>query len=277
LSRCLLPRWGECGKSFEPVVATHLLLPEAWDELAQADLQQLTTGLSDAEVFLVTADGRPSRYLKIARDKAAIGLREEIARTSWLAHRHVRVPQILRVDDNAAQTALLMEAVPGLPAHESPLAAADLVAALARAIALLHALPIAQCPFDESIATRLSRASAAVAAGEVDPDAFDDRNRGTDPAALLMRLSAKPPAEDMVLVHGDATLSNIIVDSDGAVGFVDCGNAGRADRYTDLAVLRADIEEHYGAEAAHHFSRVYGLGSWDEAKARFFSDLYELF
>lgn len=196
---------------------------------------------------------------------------------TWLAHCHVRVPQILRVEDKAAHIFLLTEAVPGFPADESPLATADLVTAIARALARLHALPVAECPFDESIATRLSRASAAIASGEVDPDAFDPRNQGTDPADLLARLARNRPAEDLVVVHGDATLSNVIVDSDGTVGFVDCGNAGRADRYTDLAVIYADISDHYGAEAARRFSRIYGHAGWDEAKARFFSDLYELF
>jgi aminoglycoside 3'-phosphotransferase-2 len=262
---------------FEQALWRQLLPPEAWEELAQADIQPVASGLSDASVFLVTASGRPLRYLKIARDQAAVALREEIARTTWLAHRNVRVPKILRVDNNSAQTILLMEAVSGFPAHESPLAAADLVPALASALTLLHALPIAECPFDESIATRLSRAAAAIAADEVDPGAFDIRNRGTDPAALLKRLSADRPAEDLVVVHGDATLSNIIVDSDGTVGFVDCGNAGRGDRYTDLAVLCPDIEDHYGAEAAQRFRRLYSPGGWDHTKARFFSDLYELF
>jgi aminoglycoside 3'-phosphotransferase II len=258
-------------------VPRQLLPPNDWEELAGAECQPLAAGLSEAAVFRVTTDGWPPRYLKIARDKAAVALRHEIARTTWLAHRHVRVPHILRADDDAAQTILLMEAVPGFPAHESPLATADLVAALAQALVRLHALPVAECPFDESIAMRLSRAAAAIAAGEVDPDAFDPRNRGTDPADLLARLAVNPPAEDIVVVHGDATLSNIMVDSDGTVGFVDCGNAGRADRYTDLAVLYADISDHYGVGAAQRFSRIYSPAGWNGAKARFFSDLYELF
>jgi aminoglycoside 3'-phosphotransferase-2 len=253
------------------------LIPESWDELAQADFQPLTTGMSDAAVFLVTAAGRRPRYLKLARGKAAPALREEIARTTWLADRRVRVPTILRVDDRPAQTTVLMEAVPGVPADEAPLVTADLVVGLAGALAALHALPIAKCPFDESVAERLLRAAAALAAGEVDADAFDSRNRGTEPADLLARLVAGRPSENMVVVHGDATLSNIIVDSDGTVGFVDCGNAGRGDRYTDLAVLRADIEDHYGAQASERFIRSYGVEAWDEPKARFFSDLYEFF
>jgi aminoglycoside 3'-phosphotransferase-2 len=258
-------------------VPRQLLPPDDWEELAEAKFEPLATGLSEAAVFQVTAGGRPPRYLKMAHGKAAAALRQEIARTTWLAQRHVRVPEILRVEDKAAQTILLMKAVPGFPGHERPLATADLIAALASALGRLHALPIAECPFDESVATRLSRASAAIAAGEVDPDAFDPRNRATDPADLLARLALNRPAEDSVVVHGDATLSNMIVDSDGTVGFVDCGNAGRADRYTDLAVLYTDISDHYGAEAAQRFSRIYSPAGWDGAKARFFSDLYELF
>ncbi|HET7679366.1 MAG TPA: phosphotransferase, partial [Xanthobacteraceae bacterium] len=94
---------------------------------------------------------------------------------------------------------------------------------------------------------------------------------------LLARLAANQPEQDLVVVHGDATLTNLIVDAGGNLGFVDCGSAGRGDRYTDLAVLADEIQEHLGAEAAAHFVRAYGLRSWDSVKARYFSDLYELF
>ena len=113
--------------------------------------------------------------------------------------------------------------------------------------------------------------------GEVDPDTFASRNVGTAPQVLLARLSANPPDQDLVVVHGDATLTNLIVDAQGDVGFVDCGSAGCGDRYIDLAVLADQIEEYHGTEAAAHFVRAYGLRSWDSAKALYFSDLYELF
>jgi aminoglycoside 3'-phosphotransferase-2 len=86
-----------------------------------------------------------------------------------------------------------------------------------------------------------------------------------------------PPSEDIVVVHGDATLTNLIIGANGDLGFVDCGHCGRGDRYIDLAVLAAEIEEHHGPEAAMRFIRAYGLDFWDARKARYFSDLYELF
>jgi aminoglycoside phosphotransferase len=93
---------------------------------------------------------------------------------------------------------------------------------------------------------------------------------------LLARLIAQQPAEDIAIVHGDATLSNLIVDAGGNVGFIDCGNAGRGDRYLDLGVLAAEINGHYGDDAAVQFMRRYG-GAWDANKARFYADLYEFF
>jgi aminoglycoside 3'-phosphotransferase II len=253
-----------------------LLLPDWQRELSRVRVEPVESGLGGAALFRIAHDDAPSRYLKIGQDKVAAALRHEIERTAWLAQRGVRVPAILRVDDRPEQVAVLMEAVPGVSADAISLPAPRLVDSLARALAALHALPLADCPFDESLAVRLARAAAVVAADEVDVDAFEPRNRGIAPAALLAGLMADQPAEDIVVVHGDATLSNIIVDN-GFVGFVDCGNAGRGDRYLDLAILTADIEGHYGPQAAARFAQAYGQRAWDDRKARFYLDLYELF
>jgi len=92
------------------------------------------------------------------------------------------------------------------------------------------------------------------------------------------RLAASVPArEDIVVVHGDATFDNILIDAAGAVGFLDCGRAGRGDRYFDLALLAAEIEEHFGGDGVGVFLDAYGLSRWDDCKAAFFRDLYELF
>lgn len=198
-------------------------------------------------------------------------------RTRWLAERRIRVADIVRVDDRADQVAVLSEALPGTPAEASALPVPRLIEALATAIAAIHSLPSEDCPFDESIATRLSRATASVTADQVDPDEFAPRNRGVTPTALLTRLVDTQPPEDTVVVHGDATLSNLIIDRDGNVGFIDCGNAGRGDRYVDLAVLSQDILEHFGDAAAVQFAKSYSDRSWDRTKARYFLDLYELF
>lgn len=254
------------------------LLPPDWQsELARARIETVDNGMSGAGVVRITPHAGATRYLKIARHDGAPALRQEIERTQWLARRGVRVPAILRVNDAAEHVAVEMQGLPGRPANAHALPLPRLIEALASGLAALHGLPRAGCPFDESIAVRLAHAASAMASGEIRAEGFADRHRGIDPRALLARLTSERPAEDFVLVHGDATLSNIIVDADGSLGFVDCGNAGSGDRYLDLAVLAEDIDNHYGAEAAARFGAIYGAAGWDAAKARYFIDLYEFF
>ena len=261
----------------EKMHALDVLRLEGGADASRWLLEPVIGGMSGAAIFRAVRGDHPPRYLKVAIDDVVAGLRDEIARTGWLATHGISVPRILRINDRGVSLAVLSEAMPGVPADTSPLPVPRLIEGLAKGLAALHALPAAGCPFDESLATRLSRAAEAVSAGEIDPDEFDPRNRNVAPEALLKRLTASRPDEDTVVVHGDATLSNIIIDESGTPGFLDCGHAGRGDRYLDLAVLSADIEEHFGARAAARFAEVYGVSRWDKVKAGYYLDLYELF
>ncbi len=259
-------------KNKDTQVAMALLLADG----GEPRLTPVTGGMSGATVLRVTERGRPPRYVKIARGRYAAALRDEIARTRWLATRGIAVPHIVRTDDRADGVAMLMDTAPGTPIDESSLPSSRIAVALGAALAALHAVPADDCPFDETLATRLARAAAAVAKGEIDGDDFDDRNSGVAPDVLLARLVASRPAEDIAVVHGDATLDNVMIDASGRVSFIDCGNVGRGDRYLDLAVMATGIAENFGAAAVKEFTRAYG-GTWDDAKARYYLDLYELF
>jgi aminoglycoside 3'-phosphotransferase-2 len=248
-----------------------------WPELAGANIESVTEGMSGALVFRATGDGRAVRYLKIAEPAAVAALQREIERTRWLAAQGVRVPAIVRVEAVEGRLALLTEAVPGTPAAASELPPNSLADILAQGMAALQGIAPSGCPFDESVGIRLARAARDVASGSINAAHFDPRNKGVSPESLLARLQADPPHEDTVVVHGDATLTNLIIGADGNLGFVDCGHCGRGDRYLDLAVLAAEIEEHHGHATAARFIRAYGVSHWDTAKARYFCDLYELF
>ena len=251
-----------------------LELPGAWrPTLSHARIELIETGMSDASVFRLGS----SHYLKIAQDAAAHDLREEIERTAWLGQQGVRVAQVVRVHDAGDFVAVLSEALAGSSADETDLSPEMVVPALARALSALHAVPIVRCPFDESIAVRLGRAGTLVENGKVDPRTFAVRNRDITPGVLLERLRSALPSEDVVVVHGDATLSNMIVGNDLSVGFIDCGHAGRADPYVDLALVTEGLAERFGPEMADCFMGAYGRAALDERKAGYFLDLYELF
>lgn len=254
-------------------------LPQHWRRrLGDYRFQSVKRGMSDAQTFRLRGPSGQTLYLKAAMAEALTEFRDEIERTRWLAARTIKVPDILDVFDDDRLGIALMTALPGAHPHEAAQPAADIVASLARGLRTLHAFPSADCPFDETTAARLARARAMIAAGRVDPDEFDDRNLGRSPLELYRRLAADAPriTEDIVLVHGDATFDNLLIDRDGDLGFIDCGHAGRGDRTLDLEAVTSDIEEHFGPQWIEHFARSYGT-ALNPANLRFFDDLYELF
>jgi aminoglycoside 3'-phosphotransferase II len=251
-------------------------LPAPWRaELTGVTAEPVTSGMSGAEVFRLRM--APARYIKFAEGGAAEPVRREIARTIWLGKQGVRVPPILRTHDDGRRVAMHTEALPGISADHCNWPKTRLLPALGRALAALHALPTAGCPFDESLAVRLAQAQQAVARGEVDAKHFASRNRNVTPKAVLARVTRNPPTEDFVVAHGDASLSNMIVAPDGTIGFVDCGHVGRADRYLDLAVIADEIADYFGPRSLKIFADAYGARRWDRRKAAFYADLYELF
>jgi aminoglycoside 3'-phosphotransferase II len=188
------------------------------------------------------------------------------------------VPPILRTVIRPDVAAILVAALPGEPIESCDLPADIVVETLARGLSNLHSMPVESCPFDETIQTRLKRAAAAVADKQIDRTHFRAPNLAMTPEGLFQRLmTSLPLAEDLVVVHGDATFTNILIDGSRQISFIDCGHSGKADRYTDLALVGSEIEERYGKEWLGAFCRSYGLSAWDTRTAEFFLDLYEFF
>ncbi len=255
-------------------------LPASWRaRIAEREIVPVTSGMSGAYVFRMIDKQDGDQYLKIAVGALAESLRSEVERTEWLASMGIQVPRIIMRFDDETVFAVTMSALSGESAeHLRSDNWAPLVVAIARALSSLHLLPLIACLFDESLRVRLDRARDQVQQGAVDATQFDLRNVGVEPEQLYDRLERNTPvSEDLVVVHGDATLSNLILGDNWEVGFVDCGNAGRADRYVDLALVVGEIEERFGVDARGVFADAYGKLKWDSRKAAFYRDLYEFF
>jgi aminoglycoside 3'-phosphotransferase II len=239
----------------------------------------VTAGMSGAAVLRVVGGQGIDRYLKIGTGPVADLLKREIERTEWLAAAGIHVPRILERFTDEKIVAVAMAALGGQTAENMERADwRSAVVAIAHGFAHLHSLALATCPFDERLDIRLARARELVRAGAIDPADFDERNADVTPEELYDRLAADLPLpEDCVVTHGDATLSNLILEPDGQIGFVDCGHCGRADRYVDFALVVSELEEWLGPQAREVFTAAYGGLRWDEKKAEYYRDLYELF
>jgi aminoglycoside 3'-phosphotransferase II len=254
-------------------------LPQSWqDDLCRFDASPIERGMSEAHLFRLREKTGTELYLKIVERVELSALHNEVQRTRWLTQRGIRAPDIIRVFDDGSISAALMTAVPGHHPGEIGRPMENVVPALAKGLLGLHSLCPSECPFDETVNARLSRARQLIEAGAISAEAFADRNRGLVPEAIYTRLiQTIPEHEDLVVVHGDATFDNLLIDDDGKVGFVDCGHAGRGDRYLDLATIASDLEKYFGLSGVDLFLRSYGFLDLDAGKLDFFRDLYELF
>jgi aminoglycoside 3'-phosphotransferase-2 len=254
------------------------LLPPGWQAaLGGRRAEQMHEGMGGAAVFRLP-DPSGDQFLKLASGPQAAALTQEIARTEWLSRHRLRVPDILMTARTGNVVAILMTAVAGRCLTSGDGDVLEAARTIGQGLARLHALSVADCPFDETVRIRMQPAREAIGRNLVDAGEFDHRNAGISPAELYERLiSTIPGTEDLVVVHGDASLSNLLILPGAELGFIDCGNAGRADRYADLAIVEEELRTEFGPDAARCFIAACGVHAWDEQKAAFFRDLYELF
>lgn len=224
--------------------------------------------------------GSPDLYLKHGTGNVADELAAEAGKLRWLAGR-LPVPAVVQFVRAADQAWLLMTAMQGKTAGQvlesSPGAGPAVVDALAAFLRRVHALPVADCPFDSGHAVRLAHARARIAAGLVDVTDFDAEREGWTAGQVWQALQDHLPlAPDPVLTHGDCSLDNLLLHEGEVVGCIDVGRLGIADRYQDLAILHNCLGA-FGAPLQQRLFRQYGIAHPDQARLRFHVLLDELF
>lgn len=187
----------------------------------------------------------------------------EADRLAWLAAHGIPCPRVVE----HRRGVLVTTTAPGRPgAAEWPEELRPrLVSSLAATLRALHALPLARCPFDRSLAVTVPAAERAVATGAVDLSDLDGERAGWSGERLLAELHrTRPATEDLVVGHGDPTLDNVFFGPDGALtAVIDAGRLGRADRHNDLAIAAREVGDAWHPRYADQLLREYGGGDPD--------------
>lgn len=182
-------------------------------------------------------------YIKHGPRHGEASMAEEAERLEWAA-RWTPVPRVLAHGANDAEEWLVTAALAGESAVSPRWVARPDVAvrAIAEGLRALHdALPVAECPFDWSVPSRLVRAATR---GIRLPDELRD----------------PPPVDRLVVCHGDACAPNTLLDDDGRwTAHVDLGSLGVADRWADIAVAGMSLEWNYGPGWDALFLEAYGI------------------
>jgi len=269
--------------------ATPLLLPPPLAaDLTKHSRSEVGTGESGATVLRFDRPNGTTVYLKARATGASSSARplfDEAERLGWMHAVGLSVPAVLQYHEWKGREYLLMTAVPGRDAAaERPAEQRGaVVAALAAGLRVLHATNVSACPFDQTLRVRLAAAEAHVRAGTVRESDFDEVRMGRSAADVFAELSAAPPPpEQRGFTHGDYCLPNVLLVDDGTggfrvSGFVDCGNAGIADPYQDLALCARSVAHNLGEEWVPVLFARYGLDRVDEQKLAYYQLLDEFF
>lgn len=236
-------------------------------------------GMSSADVFHFERGLYLKTVRRVERDRAFGNLAHERAKLEWLAGK-LPVPAVVAFARDESRDYLVLTEVQGRHAAAeapAPEAAPRLVEALAAACRSFHGLSPLDCPFDGSVDSLVREAERRVELGLVDSDNFDAEHVGREPAELFRELQGlRPEHEDLVVVHGDLCLPNIILEGDKLSGFIDVGRVGVSDRWRDLALCARSIEHNWGPPWAGAFLDAYGA-SPDPGKRAFYLLLEEFF
>jgi kanamycin kinase len=201
-----------------------------------------------------TDDGR---FIKHAPRNAESSLVDEAERLEW-AGRLTPVPHVLEAGGDDTHEWLVTRAIAGESAVAPRWIAEPetAVRAVGEGLRALHdALPVAECPFDWGVASRVANAAG----------------RGI---RLPDRLHEPPPTDLLVVCHADACCPNTLIDDQGSwVAHVDLGLLGTADRWADIAVAAMSTGWNYGPGWDDALMDAYGIEP-DPERLAFYRDLW---
>ena len=206
-----------------------------------------------------TDDGR---FIKWGPLNPETSMADEAARLAW-ASGYIAVPRVLEhgVDTGAGATAhewLVTVALAGESAVAPRWIAEPALAvrAVGEGLRALHdALPVDECPFEWSVASRIAHAAS----------------RGIHVPSSLREA---PPIDRLVVCHGDACCPNTLIGDDGRwSGHVDLGALGTGDRWADIAVASMSTEWNYGPGWDDALIEAYGVTP-DRERLAYYRELW---
>jgi len=206
-------------------------------------VSQNEVGCTQAKVYRFSDNTGNALYLKV--DKADEVFRRERDALLWLDGK-VPVPHVKCWHEQDDFAYLLMTEAQG---HMCCCGETDTVRKpventiklLANGLLALQDIDISDCPFDNTLESKLKLALYNIENNLVDMDDWESNNNFDSPVALYTWLDKNRPKEDLCFSHGDYCLPNIFIDDTKISGFIDVGRGGVADKYQGIALCVRSI------------------------------------
>ncbi|MCL7960500.1 MAG: aminoglycoside 3'-phosphotransferase [marine benthic group bacterium] len=256
-----------------------LRLPDSLaDEYSEWSSELVWQVESSAATYRLTHPSAGVRFAKVKSDDDYPGLPAEADRMRWCGS-HLPVPEIVDEGSGSGLAWLVTRGLPGRDATHEEWSAdpVRLTRALARGLKRFHSAPVADCPFDFRLDAALRHVRSRVDSGYLVPERdFHPEHVHLDVTeAVALLESTVPTAESLAVCHGDYCPPNILLDGWEAVGFVDLGELGVADRWWDLAIATWSLDWNLGPGFEDLFLSEYGIER-DDRRVSFYRLLYDL-
>jgi aminoglycoside phosphotransferase len=217
-------------------------------------------------------------FVKWTPTGSGIDLGDEVARLAW-AGLFAPVPRLIGRGGDAAGSWIITSALPGQNAIADQWKAqpGTAVRAIGEGLRALHdALPVSSCPFSWAAQDRLADVRRRARAGRIDPASWHQVHRSLSLDRAVALLADIPPADRLVVCHGDACAPNTLLASDGRwSAHVDLGDLGVADRWADLSIATWSTQWNYGPGWERLLLDAYGVQE-DADRIRYYRLLWEL-
>ena len=228
---------------------------ELLDLIKVDTLKKNNIGHSSINVYEVECKNNKQAILKIQSLFSRNDLYEEYLRIEWLQNK-LNVPKIYYYKELNNKKYLLMEKKTGIPAYKT-----NSFYDIGKTLKQIHSLPINNCPFKQnSIDNLLENALKNI--DTIYPqvkELYPNMSKND----VIEFLNNKKPT-DQVLVHGDYSLPNILLDEDNNISLIDLGDVSISSIYFDLFYLRKSMIRNKKMEYFDELLAGYGIKELNE-------------
>lgn len=219
-------------------------------------LKKNNIGHSNTNVYEVETVKGEKAILKIQHLSNRNDLSEEYKRIKWLQKKFL-VPKLYYYKESNNVKYLLMQKLDGISAHKCDAFAFK----IGQSLKQFHNISIDGCEFKQNCVEVLKK--NALDNIEIIYPQVKESYPDMTKQDLINFLEENVP-KDKVLVHGDYSLPNVLIDEEGNIGVIDLGDVSISSKYFDFFYIKKSFIRNRKQEKLADFFNGYGIDELNE-------------
>ena len=222
----------------------------------ESSIEKNTIGFSASDVFILKLKNGEEAVLKTQTLSSRNNLKDEYERIKWLQEK-ANVPKIYYYKEVNNTKYLLMEKKNGLPIYKTN----DFGYKIGKILKDFHNIDIKDCPFIQNSIEELYNKTINnidIILPQIKED-YPDMSKED----IILFLKENIP-QDKVLVHGDYSLPNILIDEQNTISLIDLGEVSISSKYFDFFYLKKSLIRNKKIEELDSILNGYGIDKLDE-------------